>query len=370
MEAQRAIAPACLMDYQRDLRSFLVRVVLAALALAAVIAVIAAVWYAAHILLLVFAAVLFAIFLTAISTFVASKTALSRGAALGATVLSLALIAGVAAYLMAPRIMAQGQDLGRALPEAWESLQQWLRGSDWGRWMLTQADENGDLIPDPAQMLAKVPGVFSSTLGTVARLLFVLIVGIYLAAKPRVYTEGILKLLPIASRPRAAEVMSAVGTTLQWWLIGQAIVMSFVGLTTTICLFALGIPLALTLGIIAALFDFVPNIGPIAAAIPAILIAFLQGPKQALYVVVLYVVVQQIESYVISPIVHRRTVSLEPALTLTAQVLLALLLGLPGLILATPLAAAGLVAVKMLYVENVLGDGVDLDGVDKSTSRG
>lgn len=144
-----------------------------------------------------------------------------------------------------------------------------------------------------------------------------------------------------------------------WWLIGRLLSMLIVGITVTISLWLLGIPLALTLGLLAALLDFIPNLGPTLATVPAVLLALMQSPTQAVYVLLIYIVIQQAESYLLTPIVQHRTVSLPPALTIIAQVILGVLFGVMGLILASPLAAVVLVLIKMLYVEDVLGDTIE-----------
>jgi predicted PurR-regulated permease PerM len=132
--------------------------------------------------------------------------------------------------------------------------------------------------------------------------------------------------------------------------------MAFVGIVTGIGLALLGMPMALTFGILAGLLDFVPNFGPLLAALPVVLLALVQSPTQALWVVLLYVGVQTLEAYLISPLVERRTASVEPAAIIGSQLLAAVLLGGPGVVLATPIAAVTLVLVRMLYLEDVLGE--------------
>ena len=128
-------------------------------------------------------------------------------------------------------------------------------------------------------------------------------------------------------------------------------------------------PLALTLGLLAGLLNFVPNFGPWIAAMPAVLIALLQGPRQALYVALLYLVLQALDGYVLTPLVDRRSVHLPPVLTITAQVLLGVAFGFIGILLASPLAAVALIVVKMLYVEDLLGDRTVRDGGDDAKER-
>ncbi|WP_420473766.1 AI-2E family transporter [Noviherbaspirillum sp. ST9] len=144
------------------------------------------------------------------------------------------------------------------------------------------------------------------------------------------------------------------------WLRGKLLSMTVVGAATAIGLTILGVPLALALGLVAGLLDFIPYIGPVLAAIPALLIAFSQGPMLALYVILLFIVLQLLEGYLLLPLIERKTVSMPPALTITMQVLMGLAFGLAGIALATPLTAVVAVLVAMLYVEDVLDDRVNL----------
>jgi predicted PurR-regulated permease PerM len=142
--------------------------------------------------------------------------------------------------------------------------------------------------------------------------------------------------------------------------------MLIIGVLTTAGLSILGVPLALSLGIFAALLTFIPNFGPIIAVLPAVLFALVESPTKALYVLALYIGIQMIESYLITPLIERETVSLPPVLTIFFQIFLGVLVGGLGLILATPLLTVIIVLVKMLYIEDILGDkDVNLAGDNK-----
>jgi predicted PurR-regulated permease PerM len=132
--------------------------------------------------------------------------------------------------------------------------------------------------------------------------------------------------------------------------------MLFIGLLTWIGLYFIGVPLALTLGLIAGLLSFIPNFGPIFSAIPAILLAFINSPTSALYVLALFVGVQIIESNIVTPLIERRTVELPPVLTVVSQLALAVLFGAVGLILATPILAVVMVLVQTIYIQDILGE--------------
>jgi predicted PurR-regulated permease PerM len=183
-------------------------------------------------------------------------------------------------------------------------------------------------------------------------LVIVLFIGVYAAVEPSIYRRGFLVLIPPQHRDRTGKVISEVVDTLRWWLIGKFISMTIIGVLTTVGLWIMGIPLALALGIIAAIFTFIPNIGPLLSAIPAVLLGLIDSPQQALYIAALYVGIQTVESYMITPLIQRKTVSLPPALTLSAQVLLGVIFGGLGVALATPMTAAALVLSRMLYVDD------------------
>ncbi len=182
--------------------------------------------------------------------------------------------------------------------------------------------------------------------------------GIFIALEPQTYVRGILVLVPQQRRERIRQVLDALGETLRWWLVGKFASMLAIGLLTWIGLSIIGVPLALTLGIITALLTFIPNVGPVVSLIPAALLALAQDPIKAVYVVALYVGVQIIESNLITPFIERRTVELPPALTVGVQLILSVFVGGLGLVLAAPLIAAGIVLVQMLYVEDILGEKV------------
>lgn len=321
-------------------------------------------WYAVDVLLLVFAGILLAIFLRGLGDKLSKRTGLSGGWSLGMVMLSLVAVIGVAVWLLAPSIAEQTDELTQSLPRAVERLQSRMERYGWARRVMEQLPSAEELVSDRADAFARVTGVFSTTLGALANFVIILFVGLYLAVEPRLYVNGLIRLVPLGRRDRAREALNAVGYALRWWLIGKVGSMIVIGVLTWLGLWLLGVPLALTLGIIAALLTFIPNIGPILSVVPAALLALLDSPTRALYVLLLYFTVQVVESYLLTPLVQRRTVSLPPALTIAAQVLLGVLLGGLGVVLATPLTAVALVLVKMLYVEDVLGDPVEVRGTE------
>lgn len=338
-----------------DLGTFSRRVCVAAGICALVAVLLVLLWSATEVLLLVFAAILLAVFLRGLGELLAKHTPLSSGWALGVVVAVLLLVTTLGVWLLAPAVAAQTDELSQSLTQSVQQLGDRLGRYEWGRRLIAQMPGLGGTAPK-SDLFARVTGLFSTTLGVLANVVVIGFVGLYLAIKPELYVGGTIRLLPKKRRARMREVFAETGETLRHWLIGRVILMVLNGGLTALGLWLLGTPLALTLGILTGLLNFIPNIGPLIAGIPAVLIAWTQSPTQALYVFLLYLVLQNLDGYVLTPLVQERTVSLPPALTILAQLLLGVLAGTLGLLLATPLAAAALIFVKRLYVEDVLGD--------------
>jgi len=222
--------------------------------------------------------------------------------------------------------------------------------------MLALAESSGMFSGGDGQFIGRGLGLIGSTFGAVANVLIVLFFAVFMAAQPQPYIQGLLFLVPRRRRKRAREVIYEIGNVLRRWLIGQSILAVCVALLTGAGMLLLGAPFAVALAILAGLMEFVPYIGPFVAAVPAILVGFAEGPQLALYIALLFLGVQMAESYVLAPLIQHRAVHLAPAAILFAQVLMGAIVGALGVAVATPLAAAVMVAVGMLYVEDALGD--------------
>ena len=342
--------------------AFARRALIAGAVLTLVILILVFFWYAGNVLLLVFAAILVGVFLHGLSDWVRKHTPLSYSWSLAAVVPALLVLFGLSAWLFAASLIEQADQLTGQLPRAVQQLRQRLEQNAWGRQALAQLPRTNQAGSGSGSLMSAVSGFFTASLSGLVNVVVVLIVGLYLAAAPDTYTNGLVRLVPQSKRERAREVLGVLGYTLRWWLIGRFTVMAANGVLTGVALWMLGIPLAFTLGLLTGILNFIPNIGPILAAIPAVLLGLTVGSNKALYVVLLYVVIQNLEGFVLTPLVQQRTVALPPAVIILSQVLLGVLMGSLGVLLATPLAASVLVLVKLLYIEDVLGDPVDVPG--------
>lgn len=311
--------------------------------------------YTAQVLLLLFAGLLIGVVLAKTADAISTRSGMPRLLTLAIVVFALLGVAVAGSLLLAPQVIEQSRDLAAEIPKMWRNVASKL--GDWvgGGWV----DEVSEATQDPStdttrNALRGFLGVLASSLGAIGSLLVVLITALYFAASPKLYREGAVRLVPMAQRPRATAVAGKVGDTLAWWMVGKLLSMTIVGFLTFAGLWLLGVPLALSLAVLAALLTFIPNFGPILAAVPAVLFGFGVGSSTGLYVIGLYVAIQTVESYAITPLIQQRTVSLPPALIITAQLIMGVLAGGLGLALATPLAAAGLVLVRELYVREQL----------------
>lgn len=331
------------------------RIADATLILLGVLALALVCWFAIDVLLLLFGAVLLANGLRAPTDGLATRTGMPDALALALTcLLFVATLAGVGGLLM-PQFAEQVPKLIENLTDTIMQFNRSLGLEATAKEVAGEVDIMSAL-PSPAGLLGGATTLVSSTFGLLANVVILLVVAIYLAATPQLYFNGLVRLFPKERRARARETLGAIGHTLRWWIIGQTIAMTVVGILSFVGLTLLGVPLALALALIAFMTNFVPFIGPIISGVPAVLVAFSDGPQTALWVVLLYTAIQSFEGYVLTPMVQRESVDLPPALTIGAQVMFGVLFGALGVIFATPLAAAGLVAVRMLYVEGVLED--------------
>jgi predicted PurR-regulated permease PerM len=245
------------------------------------------------------------------------------------------------------RIQQQAEQLRKTLPSAIGNLKQQLSQSTVGQQVLQRvtSGESAKKATSVAQSF------FRSTFGVLGDIYVVLFLGIFFTAAPKTYVNGFLKLIPPNGKGKGTHVVNAVGTSLSKWLKGQLLAMLVVAILTAIGLLIMGVPMALTLALIAGLLNFIPNFGPLIAMIPGVLIALMQGPTTALLVAGLYILVQMLESNVITPQIQKRLINIPPALIIIAQLLMGVLTGGWGLVLAMPLMVIVITVVEELYVK-------------------
>lgn len=328
------------------LHDYIVRLLVTILILALVVAA----WSLRYLLLLAFGAMLVSVILRLVAEPFHRRLGVHEGISLAIAVALLLGIFAVAFWLFGAEVVRQTRNLDEMIPEAWRSLQDrfeaWGLGDIVERWIEgLQAD--GGAVSNF--------GRFAMTVGNgIADALLVIVGCIYLAAQSGLYRTGLIKLVPERSRGLAAEAIDESAETLRLWLKGRLVSMIAVGVLTAIGLWAIGVPSWLSLGLLSALLEFIPFIGPIIAAVPAILLALAFSPEAAIWTALLYLVVQQIEGNVIEPLVQQRAVMIPPLLLLFAVVGAGLTFGIAGIVLGAPLTVVLYVLVKHLYVREAL----------------
>lgn len=331
-------------------------IVAGAAALAGAFAGIWVLWQVAHVILVLFAGVLLAVIWRNLGARVARLPGLSPRVGTMLVVLASFVAVGAFVWLAGPLIASQMDQLTENVARSLSRLHGEVREFGWGRWILDEALPSLGGGGGSSDLLGRITGMFSTVFGVLGNLVVILMVGIYAAVAPDEYRSGIENLFPRRHRTRVREVLHGVSRGLWHWLLGQLVAMVGVGVATTVGLWLLGIPLAIVLGVIAGLLNFVPLLGPVLSAIPAVLVAFAQGPADAFYVALLFFGVQQLEGNVLTPLAQHRAVKLPPATILASLLAFGVLFGPMGVLLATPLAVVVAVLTKMLYVEGVLGE--------------
>lgn len=311
-------------------------------------------WYTAQVLLVFFAAIFLAVFFSGLGRLLEKHTRFSYPFCVAIALFALFHLVVIAGLLVGPAIAEQSTNLSDALPKAYHQLLDQIKASSWGSHALAGLQRAMDASKGSNwQSTLKFAGL---TIQGFGGLVFAIVIGIFLAFQPDLYRVGFLNLFPAARRKRIGDILDELGFTLWWWLMGQLMTMASVGIFIGLGLTCLGVPLAGTLGLIAAILSFIPSLGPLISVIPAFMLGLTISPSMGLWVCLLYFGVQILEANLITPLVQRKAISLPPAFVLASELVMGLLLGGAGLAFATPLAAVILVLVNMIYIQDCLGE--------------
>jgi len=319
----------------------------------AIAALAAALWTLSELLILVFGSILFAVVLRAIAEPIRRTTSIGERWALLVAGLGIIVVLGIVSYLFGSKISGQLVTIAERLPNVADSLTKQMP-------FLTIPELLRDTSIGSLLMSAFSWG--TTIFGALFSLVVMIVAGVYIAISPLVYVRGFVRLFPSGTRKQISATLNDAGHALRRWLGAQLIAMIIVGTLIGLGLAVVGVPSALTLGLIAGVAEFVPIIGPVIGAIPALLLASTESFDTVLWTLAVFVVVQQLESNLIMPIVAGRAVELPPAVGLFAVVALGILFGPLGLVLGYPLAIVIDVAVKRLYLSGDLKEPVHPKG--------
>jgi predicted PurR-regulated permease PerM len=315
-------------------------------------------WQIRQVLLLVFLAIILATALHRVQQKFC-RMGLKRGTALTLTLcLTLAVIISFF-FLVVPPFFRESAELAELVPKGLDQLQLWfnqlsqaLPGSIGDVRLLDRVTQQ--LQPLVGEIFTNFFAFFSNTLAIFLNLLLVLVLTVMLMVNPTPYRQGFVRLFPAFYRRRIDGILSQSEQVLVGWLGGTVINMVVIGLVSGIALLVLGVRLALANALLAGLFEAIPTIGPVVSVIPPIAIALLDAPWKAIAVLAAYIVIQQLEQYLLVPTVMAKQVDLLPAFGLLAQLVFAIFFGFLGLLLALPLMVVGRVWFQEIVVKDIL----------------
>lgn len=323
------------------LRRLLITVAVAALAYA--------LWRLSGVLLLIFAAALVAIALTGIADLATRYLSVPERWSLALTTALVTVLLLGFVVLFSTQLVGRINQVLEQLPAALDSLGNMLNIPNTSEQLAKAVETNSK-----GNIVTHALGISYTVLGVLGDLAVVFVSAVFLAADPSLYRRGVMKLFPPNQHERIIGAMNAVGDALQHWFAGQLFSMLLVGVLSALAFWLIGIPSWLALGLIAALTNFIPLLGPILGAVPAVLIALTVDPVAALWTAAAVFAIQQLEGNIIMPLVQRRAVSMPPAVSLFALVIFGVMFGWLGILLAVPLAVAAMVLVKKLWVHDAL----------------
>lgn len=310
-------------------------------------------------LILCFAGVLIAAILAGMAGWASARLRIRYGVSLVVILSAAAVVMAMLTAMVGVPFASQVGDLARSVGEAYRALGDRLSQNE-----LLQ--ELADEISSDREWIRRAPGrifgLFSSLLGALSSLALVLFIALYLAAEPNLYFRGLLALFPIAHRARCGETLRILGTSLRYWMLGRVLSMSVVGLLTGVGLWLIEVPLVLSLAVVAALMAFVPIVGPIVSAVPGILLGLSQSPTKGMLVVLVYTVVQILESYLITPIIDKKVVALPPVLLLASQAVFGAMAGMAGIVFAAPVALVAVILIQRHFVQQEPGNEIETIG--------
>lgn len=301
------------------------------------------------VIMLIFAGILIASYFRGISSWIRKRTGWNSKITLTISLVGNLLLAAAIFWLIGATVSEQAADLEVAVPAIARDAEDALNQSAMGREFTEQIAE----LQNSGDMTTYISRFFTTTFGFLGDIYLIIIIGIFFTASPNMYKSGIIQLVPPRKRDKAREVMKKLSTGLKKWLAGKFIAMIAVFGLTAIGLAIIGIPMWLTLALIAGLLNFIPNFGPLAAMIPAVLVGLAVSPSTALIIAILYIGVQLLESSIINPQAQHRLINIPPALIIISQLLVGALTGIWGVILATPLVLIIMILVQELYVKHI-----------------
>ncbi len=311
-------------------------------------------YFLGGVLLLVLAAILLAVGLDGLARVIARYAHIPRAVALIGIGVAIASSLAGAVVISATRLVQQFWQVGETVADFAGRLQTWFAEN--GASGMVEEINNQD--GSAGAFAGHVLTYGLSAVSAVASVIVLLVLTSFLVANPALYRRGFVLLVPPARRALIEDTLSTTADALRWWFLGQLVSMAILGTTVGVLLFGLGIELWFALAVLTGLLTFVPFLGPIVATVPIVAVAFAEDTRTGLIVLIVYFIVQNIQGNLIEPMIQQKAVNMPPALMIAVQVLLTIVFGLAGLMLAAPLTIIAMIAVQKLYIEHTLGETV------------
>ncbi|MGV8963942.1 MAG: AI-2E family transporter [Candidatus Saccharimonadaceae bacterium] len=302
--------------------------------------------------LLLLTASLIALFFRILSNKIKLWTGWKDGICLSISIVLVMIIVGLFFWLVGNEATDQFKEIQKIVPQMLDNAKAHLNTSAIGQ-KVSDYVSNGE---NQKKVLPFLQGFFQSSFGIFGDLFVVLFLSMFLAVAPFDYVNGVINLVPRKGKPKAKELFGDLNLNLSKWIKGTIISCLFVFVFTAIGLLLLGVKMWLILAILAGLLNIIPYLGTIIAMIPAVLVALMISPTQALLVAILFLSVHGIVGFIITPNVHKKLLNIPPALLILIQVLMATLLGGWGIVLAVPILVIVITLVKDLYLDREMGE--------------
>jgi predicted PurR-regulated permease PerM len=312
------------------------------------------IWYLSGVVLIAFGAIILAMLIRlGAQPFMRFMSAPEPLALCISGMLIIFVIVGTA-YLFGTHISGELQDVVNRVTSASGEIRNTLENSQFGKFLLNHMTGSNVSVTDILSGFLKISSTFLEAV------VIMVISAAYLAAQPRHYRDGLIWLFPPRAHARAAEIIDGIGEALRLWLLGQLMEMVLIGALTTFAVWLIGVPSPLGLGLIAGVGEFIPYLGPLLAAIPAVLVALTKSPESTLWTILAYLVIHQIEGNLVAPLIQRRMVTIPPAVMLLGIVAITYLFGNVAIVFAAPIVVVIFAAVTLLYVRDTLGERTEL----------
>lgn len=274
-----------------------------------------------------------------------------RPAGVGVVVVVALAIVGLGGYLLFPELRNQYSQLSVIFPSAIEMITERFGIFGGGSEVSTST-----LVGWGRRLLGGLLGLFTTVSFVAVGVVAAIFLAVYLAANPDPVVRWVVRLFPPEHRGRVEAILSESRESLLSWLMGRLISMAIIAVLSTIALYLIGIPGPFILGLFAGLVGFVPYLGPIISVVPPVVLSLATDPIDALWVILAYIAIQQVESNVITPLIMEKTASVHPAVVIMAVSVLGTAFGLLGALLALPITVVAGILVEELWFRRLEED--------------